>query len=106
MRAGELRHRITLQTNTPTANSVGEFVDTWTDFVTVSAAVEPLTGNRLFAAEQANSLVQGMVRIRYLAGVVATMRIVFGTRYFQIISIIDRDEKHRELQLLYKEIIT
>ena len=103
MRIGSLQWRITLEQNTPTANAMGEMVDTYSDFATVWAAIEPLTGNRLFQAQQANSLATGVVRIRYLAGVLPTMRIRFGTRYFQILTIIDVDMNHVELHLLYKE---
>ena len=104
MRAGELRHRITLQKNNPAPNSIGEAVDTWTDLATVWAAIEPLSGNRLFQAQQANSEIQGVVRIRYRSDVLATMRIVHIARYFQVLSIIDTEERHQELHLFYKEL--
>ena len=103
MRSGELRHRIELQTNTPVANAIDELVDTYTTFATVWGAIEPLSGNRLFLAQQADSQIQGVVRIRYRKDVVPTMRIKFGSRYLQIISIIDREERHQELQVMYKE---
>jgi SPP1 family predicted phage head-tail adaptor len=103
IRAGELRHRLTFQSNLPTANSFGEFADTWTDFVTVYGAIEPLSGQLLFTAQQANSQVQGRIRIRYRSDITATMRVKFGTRYFKILSIINQSEKHEELQILYKE---
>ena len=103
MRIGSLQWRITLEQNTPTANSMGEMVDTYSDFATVWAAIEPLTGTRLFQAQSANSLVTGVVRIRYLPGVLPTMRIRFGVRYFLILSVIDVNMDHVELHLLYRE---
>jgi SPP1 family predicted phage head-tail adaptor len=104
-RAGELRHRITFQANTPTANGFGEFVDTYSDTVTVYGAIEPLSGSLLFTAQQANSEVQGRVRIRYRDDIEPSMRIKFGTRYFKILSVINPSEKREELQILVKEFI-
>jgi SPP1 family predicted phage head-tail adaptor len=105
MRAGDLKQRIELQIPSRSQNSMGEWIDTFATQATVWGAIEPLSGNRLFLAQQANSQIQGVVRIRYRSGVVPTMKLKFGQRYFQILAIIDRDEEHKELQLFYKEII-
>jgi SPP1 family predicted phage head-tail adaptor len=104
MRAGELKQRIELQTPSRSLNSMNELIDTYATTATIWAAIEPLTGNRLFLAQQANSEVQGICRIRYRTDVNPLMRIKYGTRYFQIIAIIDRDELNKELLLTYKEI--
>ena len=103
MRAGELNKRIIIQENTPTQDSNGEFVDTWTPYLTCWAAVEPLSGNRLWQARQANAEVDGVVRIRYRSGIEPTMRIKFGDRYLNIQSIIQPKEDREELHLLYTE---
>jgi SPP1 family predicted phage head-tail adaptor len=103
MRAGELKQRIELQIPTRSQSS-GEWIDTYTTQATIWGAVEPLSGNRLFLAQQANSQVQGVVRIRYRSGVTPKMRLKLGERIFQIISIINRDEANEELQLWYREI--
>ena len=104
MRAGDLNKRIELQMPTRSISS-GETIEAFTTHATVWAALEPFSGNRLFLAQQANSEVQGICRIRYRAGVVPKMRIKYMDRYFQIISIVDRDEDNAEIQLLYKEIL-
>lgn len=82
---------------------MGEYVDTWADYVTVWAAIEPLSGRLLFEAQQANSEVQGRVRIRYREDILSTMRMQFGSRYLQVLSIINNKERNEELQILYKE---
>ncbi|MDM3770553.1 phage head closure protein, partial [Proteus mirabilis] len=43
------------------------------------------------------------ILIRYIADIDTSMRIVWGKRIFNIISIIDPYERHRELQLMCKE---
>lgn len=103
MRAGLLRHRLTIQTITQTQNAMDEWVDSWIDWVTVWGSIEPNLGKRYFEAKQANSEVQGLIRIRYRSGVLPTMRIVYGDRIFKIISIVHPFERKRELHILYKE---
>lgn len=105
MKAGELRHRITFQTNTPTANSIGEFVNTFTTYATLWGADRPLRGSWLYQAQQANSEVVGEVEIRYNSGIVPEMRMVIGSRTLKILSIINPDHKNEKLIIQYKEVI-
>lgn len=103
MRAGDLRHRVELQVRTLSTDDFGETIETWQTQETVWAAVEPLTGMRYLAAKQANADVTGTVRMRYREGVRPTMRLLWGTRVLRIVSIINPDERSRELHILYKE---
>ena len=102
MRAGRLRHQMKIQApvkdNTPGSGEI-----TWADYATVWAQVEPLRGQEFFAAQQVNSEVTARIVIRYLAGVKPDMRIVSGSRVFEIDTILDADELHRELRILVKE---
>lgn len=103
MRAGRLRHRITLQIPSRGQNALGEWVDSWNDWVTIWGSIEPNTGKRYFEAMQASSEVQGTIVIRYRNGVLPTMRVTYGGRVFKIISIVQPKENMKELHLLYKE---
>lgn len=103
MRAGKLRHRVTLQTRTETQNDTGESAASWSDFATVWAAVEPLRGRELIAAQAVNSEVTGMIRMRYRAGVEPTMRAVYGSRNFNIVAIVNPEERNIELWLYTSE---
>jgi len=102
MEIGKLRQRITLQQQTIARDIVGGEVITWADVVTVWGAVEPNTGTWYFAAKQANSKVDGRVRIRHRT-VEPTWRIKFGDRYLSIISILNPDESKKETVILYTE---
>jgi SPP1 family predicted phage head-tail adaptor len=102
MEIGKLRHRITLQQPVAGTNAIDEVTTTWADVVTIWGAVEPNTGTWYFAAKQANSKVDGRVRIRYRA-VDPTWRIKFGDRYLSIISILNTDERNKETIILYTE---
>jgi len=102
MKAGRLRHRLTLYTVTEQVDPGDAPAETV--FATVWGALEPLQGRELFAAQQVQSEVTGRATIRYLAGVDPTMRVGLGSRRWEILGIIDPQERHRELQLLTKEI--
>ena len=103
MRSGSMRHRITIQQNTPTTNSFGETIDAWTTLCTVWAAIEPLSGKRYWEAKQANTDETGMIRIRYRSDITTRMRALFGTRYLYFVAIINPDERNRSLQITYRE---
>lgn len=106
MQAGKLRHLITIQElalGSPQYHPNGESNEEWGTFGTVWAAFEPLQGNELFRAQAINSEIKARVTIRYLAGVEPDMRIVFEGKYYNILSVIDRDMRHVEMQLMVSE---
>lgn len=106
MRAGKLRHRITLQRNEPVRNSIGDPIPHWVDYATVNAEVAPLKGREFFDAQQITSELTTRVRIRWLKGVKAEHRIVFNGRTLEIASPpINVDEKNWELVLMCRELI-
>ena len=75
----------------------------WKKFAEVRASVEPLQGREYFSGpfQMGENIVR--VRIRYIEGVTRKMRIKYGNRVFDIYSVIDSMESHRELQLMCKE---
>ena len=103
MRAGLLRHRLTIQIPSKSQNEFGEWIESWNDWATVWGSIEPNLGKRYFEAKQANSEVQGLIRIRYRTGLLPTMQVKYGDRIFKIISIVHPFEKKQELHILYKE---
>jgi SPP1 family predicted phage head-tail adaptor len=108
MQAGRLRHRVTVQRATDSIDQYGDQTPTWTSLGTVWASVEPLSGREYFAAAQMQSEVSTRIVIRPISGVTLTPkdRVKFGSRYFDIQSVINRDERNRELQLLCVERFT
>jgi len=50
-----------------------------------------------------NAEVTGKISIRYLAGITPKMRVKHGNRIFDIVSMINPEERNRELQLMVKE---
>jgi SPP1 family predicted phage head-tail adaptor len=103
IRAGELDKRITIQSYTTTQNSYGEETKSWSDLVTVWAAVEPLQGREYWAAQKVNAELTVQFRIRYRAGITPKMRVYYDSRYFYIISGVNPKQRNEELILLCKE---
>lgn len=105
MDPGILKHRVIIQQNNPIQDSEGVMTDNWVDSATVWAAIEPLQGRELLAAQAIAAEVTTRIRIRFRAGITSAMRILYGFRVFDIQVPIDPEEKHQELHLLCREVI-
>lgn len=108
IRAGDYRRQVTLQSKTYTTDVNGVQVYTWTNVATVRAAIEPATGREFFEGQALHTEVTHIIRTRYRAELadpvaVAAMRVVYGTRYFNVHARIDVDEHHREIHLMCSE---
>ena len=105
MIAGRLRHRCWLMTPTH-ANSAGTVTTTWGTASVCWGSLEPLNGREWFESSLAeNSEITARFRMRYVASVLPTMRLDFGSRQFEIVSVINPDERNRELELMVKELV-
>jgi len=105
MRAGWLRHRVTIQKKTTSQDSYGAEQETWTNVATVWAGIEPLRGREYIDAQNATAEVTHRVRIRYQSGITPRMRVSFGSRTFEIVSVINVLERNRELELMCREVV-
>lgn len=105
MRAGKLRHRISIQRVIETQeSSYNEPTGQWVLFAEVSASIVPLSGRELIRAKQVELETDTEITIRYLDGLSPKMRIVYRDRVFEILSIINTEERNRELRLLCSEV--
>lgn len=85
MRAGKLRHRVTLQARSMTQDpNTGAMVEGWADTDTVWASVEPLSVREFIAAQSSQSEVSARIVIRYRSGIDATMRILHRDKIYNI----------------------
>ena len=103
MRSGRLRHRVTIQSPVVATNGYGERIVTWSTVATVWAAVEPLRGREFFDAEQVQAEISHRVVLRFRSGINSSMRLLHLSRVLHIQAIIDVDERHREMQLMCRE---
>lgn len=105
MRAGDLRHRVTIQQLVTVYDEYNQPVEMWQDLTTVWAAIEPLSGREYWQAKAVNAEVTHRVRMRYRAGITPEMRLVFNGRVFEILAVLNLEERNIELQLLCKEAV-
>lgn len=105
MRAGELRHRVTIQEPQAGRDSYGAETVVWVNVATVWAAIEPLAGQERFLAQSDQVLAEGMVRIRirYRSGITAKMRVAFSNRVFDVQQIAEVQTRRREMLLICRE---
>lgn len=106
MRAGRLRHRLTVQTATISQNAFGEPVQTWTTLATVWGAVEPLRGAERQRAMQVSATEEVKIVLRHSAtigGIKPDDRILYGSKVYDISAVMNIDERNRELNVMAKE---
>lgn len=106
--SGELGCRITLQQRVTSQDSFGEPSQTWQDLMTVWAAVEPLSGRELQAAQKLGSEVTHLITVRYQplftdTRWVAGLRARLQNRIFNIQAAINEQEANVRTHLLAKE---
>lgn len=104
IRAGKLRHYVTFQAPVVEVDSNGEATETWPDAFDgqqISAAIEPLSGRELIAAQQVHSRVTTRITVRYRPGILPEMRVVHRSTYYNIEAVIpDADSGFRHCTLL------
>ena len=108
MNPGDLRHRVAIQTNTPTLDPNGGKVASWATTSTVWASVQTLTGKKLEIARQIDAEASVEIRMRYCgsggsANVTVDNRLLFGTRILEPFLIVNEHERNIMLKVLCKE---
>jgi SPP1 family predicted phage head-tail adaptor len=105
MRAGRLRHRVTIQDKVVTQDDYGEEVITWSDVDTVWASVEPLRGEEFAELRRAGAELTTRIVMRYQSGIAPEMRAMEGSHVYDILSVINVEERDKELHLMCRELV-
>lgn len=84
MRAGELDRKIVIQSATETRDAYGAVTYTWGTFAEVWAKKKDLRGDEYFAAQQVNAKIDAIFTIRWLSGLLETMRISYDSKIWDI----------------------
>lgn len=105
MRTGPLRHRLDIQRRDSTTTTVGGSRASWVTVHTKWAAdIRPLSARELTAAQVAQSRVTHEITMRYVLGLTMKHRLLESigstTRYFEIASLTNPDERRIEHRLL------
>lgn len=107
MRSGKLNRKISIQQPVSAAkDAYGAEVVTWSTLANVWASRQQLSGREYFAAQQELSNIGIKFRIRYRDDVEPKMRVVSDSLTYDIESVIDADDRERELVLMCSRINT
>ncbi|MDE3061211.1 MAG: phage head closure protein [Pseudomonadota bacterium] len=107
-----LRHKLTLQQETQTADGAGGYMRTWTNVADLWAEILSVSGGassgsrggkEILFAGQLQSQVTHKILLRYRDGVIPGMRLVFENRAFNIVYLADTGENRDALELLVIE---
>ena len=103
IRAGALRHRLTLQTPIDTPDQAGGVLRTWATTAIVWGAIVAIDMRDDLIAEAPVLIRRHRITIRWRKGIVAGQRLMKGARVFLILVVADPDERRRRLDLTVEE---
>lgn len=106
MSIGERRMRVTFQRSTETQSSSGEIAQTWAKLADSWALVQPLKGREFFEVNSTQSDVTTRIVVRsqtLLEGLTPKDRVIWGTKTYDIRSVIFRDHRRKEIELMCTE---
>ena len=107
MRSGPLRNVIDIQRNTVTNARTGP-TDSWATLASandIRASIQPLVGREYTDAQAVNADVTTKIRVRAVSGITPKDRVAWGSRTFEIVSVITIDEIAHEMVLMCKELV-
>lgn len=103
MRAGNLRHRVSLQAPTESVAADGTVSRTFAEDCKRWASIEALRGRERFEAQQVQPEADIRIRMRYYSSLEETWQIVHDSRTYSIVAIIDVGGRGREHEVLCVE---
>lgn len=105
MRAGQLRHQVTIQERIIEQDATtGAAVEYYkTKYECVPASVEPISGREFLSAEQLRAEVRAKVTIRSGLNIQPTDRILFLSKAYEIQTILDDPTFKRHQEIMVSE---
>jgi SPP1 family predicted phage head-tail adaptor len=103
MNAGALRHLVSIVNETITPDGMGGGLRVDTVLATVRADITPTGGRERFGGMQMQSETTHLVKIRFRPGVLPKQIIVWGSRRFEIESVVNSKEQNFLLLLACRE---
>ncbi|MCE3233044.1 MAG: Transfer Agent [Rickettsiaceae bacterium] len=105
--SSRMRQTITFQSESTSSDSGGGVTLSWVDVSTVWAEIAPVTSmifsSEKFSAGKIQGNISHIVTTRYLSGITSKMRILFGSRIFNIRSVININERSQWLKIYAEE---
>lgn len=85
MKAGTLRHLVTIEKYTETPDAVGGISKTYATHAQAWASIQPMLGREHFTEQRVSSEQTHRINMRYISGIESTMRITYNGRTFELI---------------------
>ena len=105
-RVGSLRNKITIQNTDLTTDNHGGFTTGRSTHITAFAKITPKAGREVFSdttGEKVQNPHTFEFLIRYRDGITTTMRILFGSRTFNIVKINDQNDYNNMITITATE---
>lgn len=102
--------KIFFQDKTSVSDGMGGFTETWSDYITHYSEIRPLTGKEIIESGKLQHDLTHRLFMRYREGITPDMRIRYydycagSDRYFEIVSLLNKFEADKELEILATEI--
>jgi SPP1 family predicted phage head-tail adaptor len=103
MNIGKLNKRLAIQSAIETRGNSGQVIKLWTTDDIRWGWIEPLQGKEAQTVKQVEASTTHRITIRYYSGLSTQHRFMYAGRIFDILAIIDQDEKHEQMQCLCVE---
>ena len=94
---------VTIERQSTSQDTAGQQLDSWAEVGKEWVSIKPVTGREYFNASGERSEVTHRIRMVYGRTVAPRDRIVYGSRTFDIKSVLNLDERNRELELMVSE---
>lgn len=104
MKAGKLRTLLTIEKRGDTPDGMGGSTTTWTTFGTVYGRQIIRRADSEFKADQLSSVQVSRWETRFLTGITPKMRLVSGSRVFEIEAVYDPSQKRERLEIVCTEL--
>lgn len=105
LNVGQMRHRVTIQTPTVTSTAAGN-AKSWASATNgeVWCRIKPLSSNERFRADKVEMPISHEVQLRYRSDATTKWRLLYGSRYLYVRSVIQTNEFGAETLLLCEEL--
>jgi SPP1 family predicted phage head-tail adaptor len=101
--AGELRHLVSVEEKGVTRGSMGEVVEAWVEVDAIRCKIWAKSGKEAEETRKETGRVPVKFYARYTPGITTGHRLTFGSRIFDIITVVNVGELNRELEITAEE---
>lgn len=101
--AGELRERVIIQQASENRNALGETVLSWNTFAERWASVQGVSSREALDAGQQGVTITHRIRMRHLAGMTQSMRLLWRGRTLNIVSLLEYGNRSEHVAICDEE---